>query len=230
MSVMHISKYQWILFDADDTLFHFDAFAGLKLLFSKYDVEFSHADFDHYQKVNKPLWIEYQNGIIDAKTLQTQRFVEWGMKLTVQPEQLNHGFLTAMADICEPLPGARALIDALVGKVNLGIITNGFTQLQQIRLQKTGMETAFSQVIISEQVGKAKPDKAIFDHAFERMGHPEKHQVLMVGDTLQSDILGGINAGIDTCWLNSAGVIADSNIQPHYQVGSLNELHQRLLP
>lgn len=152
------------------------------------------------------------------------------MKLTVQPEQLNHGFLTAMADICEPLPGARALIDALVGKVNLGIITNGFTQLQQIRLQKTGMETAFSQVIISEQVGKAKPDKAIFDHAFERMGHPEKHQVLMVGDTLQSDILGGINAGIDTCWLNSAGVIADSHIQPHYQVGSLNELHQRLLP
>ena len=225
---MHISKYQWILFDADETLFHFDAFAGLKLLFSKYNIAFNQSDFDHYQKVNKPLWVEYQNGTISAHTLQTQRFVEWGTKLAVKPEQLNHDFLMAMADICEPLPGAKALIDALVGKVNLGIITNGFTQLQQARLQKTGMDSAFSQVIISEQVGKAKPDKAIFDHAFEKMGQPQKHHILMVGDTLQSDILGGINAGVETCWLNANGQVNDANIQPHYQVSSLTELHQRL--
>ena len=225
---MHISKYQWILFDADETLFHFDAFAGLKLLFSKYNIAFNQSDFDHYQKVNKPLWVEYQNGTINAHTLQTQRFVEWGTKLAVNPEQLNHDFLMTMADICEPLPGAKVLIDALVGKVNLGIITNGFTQLQQARLQKTGMDSAFSQVIISEQVGKAKPDKAIFEHAFERMGQPKKNQVLMVGDTLQSDILGGINAGVDTCWLNANGLENDGDIQPHYQVSSLTELHQRL--
>ena len=114
---MHISKYQWILFDADETLFHFDAFAGLKLLFSKYNIAFNQSDFDHYQKVNKPLWVEYQNGTINAQTLQTQRFVEWGAKLAVKPEQLNHDFLMAMADICQPLPGAKALIDALIGKV-----------------------------------------------------------------------------------------------------------------
>ncbi|MCL1143538.1 pyrimidine 5'-nucleotidase [Shewanella gaetbuli] len=226
---MHISKYQWILFDADETLFHFDAFAGLKLLFSHYNVQFSEADYDHYQKVNKPLWVEYQNGTIDAKTLQTQRFDEWGQKLSVSPDALNHGFLMAMADICQPLPGAKSLIDSLKGKVKLGIITNGFTQLQQVRLQRTGLSNAFSQVIISEEVGKAKPDKAIFDYAFEKMGQPNKANVLMVGDTLQSDILGGLNAGVDTCWLNSANLVADDAILPHYQVNSLLELQQRLL-
>ena len=133
-----------------------------------------------------------------------------------------------MADICQPLPGARELVDSLTGKVNLGIITNGFTELQSIRLSRTGFQDAFSPVVISEQLGKAKPDVAIFNHAFSLMGDPDKHQVLMVGDNLHSDILGGINAGIDTCWLNHHGAEVSDDIAPSYQVSNLTELHQLL--
>ena len=79
---------QWdcILFDADDTLFHFDAYAGLQRLFAGYDVQFSDQDYSDYQAVNKPLWVDYQNGTITALQLQTQRFNHWSEKLSVAPE------------------------------------------------------------------------------------------------------------------------------------------------
>ncbi len=73
-------QYQWILFDADETLFHFDAFAGLKLMFSRFDIDFTLTDFEIYQRVNKPLWVDYQDGVINAAQLQTKRFIEWGRR------------------------------------------------------------------------------------------------------------------------------------------------------
>lgn len=183
-------KYQWILFDADETLFHFDAYQGLKLMFSRFNVEFSAQDFDHYQLVNKPLWVDYQDGKISATQLQNTRFEMWAEKLGVTATRLNSEFLLAMADICSLLPGARELVDALSGKVNMGIITNGFTELQTIRLERTGFKDIFSPLIISEQVGVAKPDVAIFEYAFNVMDNPPKEHILMVGDNLHSDIQG----------------------------------------
>ncbi|CNH50942.1 nucleotidase [Yersinia aldovae] len=222
-------KYQWILFDADETLFHFDAYQGLKLMFSRFNVAFSVQDFDYYQLVNQPLWVDYQNGKISAAELQNTRFEMWAEKLGVAATRLNSEFLLAMADICSLLPGARELVDALRGKVSMGIITNGFTELQTLRLERTGLQNIFSPLIISEQVGIAKPDVAIFEHAFSLMNHPPKERILMVGDNLHSDIQGGINAGIDTCWLNTHGAAADKNIAPRYQVSSLAELKTLLL-
>jgi 5'-nucleotidase len=221
--------YQWILFDADDTLFSFDAYAGLRQMFAGFDLEFSLDDFSFYQTINKPLWVDYQDGKISAKELQNNRFIPWSQKLGVSTQTLNSAFLTAMADICQPLPGARELIDGLTGKVNLGIITNGFTELQQIRLERTGFSGAFSPVVISEQIGQAKPHVSIFEHAFSLMGHPAKEGILMVGDNLHSDILGGINAGIDTCWLNHHGAATSNGITPRHQVASLTELKALLL-
>jgi len=217
-------KYKWILFDADDTLFHFDAFSGLQLMFSRYDVDFTQEDFAHYQSVNAPLWVDYQNGSITAKQLQHNRFQAWAEKLQVSAQTLNSEFISAMAEICTPLPGAKELLDSLHGKVKMGIVTNGFTALQEIRLQRTGFSGYFSSLTISEQVGVAKPDPEIFNYAFTTMGQPEKHEILMVGDNPHSDILGGLNAGIDTCWLNIAGLDHPENITPNYQVRSLTEL------
>lgn len=216
--------YEWILFDADETLFHFDAYAGLQRMFANYNVDFSPADFAQYQQVNKPLWVAYQDGKISARELQETRFTGWAKTLAVTPQQLNDAFLQAMAEICRLLPGAQALLDALLGKVKLGIITNGFTALQTIRLERTGLIDHFDLLVISEEVGVAKPDVAIFEHAFERMQRPDKHKIMMVGDNPHSDILGGINAGIHTCWYNPEGAEKPADITPHIEVRSLQEL------
>jgi len=221
-------KYQWILFDADETLFHFDAYKGLQLMFSRFDVDFSRDDFSHYQTVNLPLWVDYQDGKITATQLQNRRFQFWADKLAVTTQTLNSAFMTAMADICCLLPGAQALISALTGKVNMGIITNGFTELQRVRLEKTGLKDVFSPLVISEQVGIAKPDIGIFEHALTHMGDIQREQVLMVGDNPHSDILGGMNAGFDTCWLNSENSALPAGIKPSYQVTSLTQLQSLL--
>jgi len=224
-----LKDWDWILFDADDTLFHFDAFAGLQRLFQQYDVQFSRADYDDYQAINKPLWVDYQNGAISALQLQHQRFESWAAKLDVTAQDLNSGFLSAMAEICTPLVGAVDLLNALKGRVKMGIITNGFTALQQARLERTGFLGVFDLLVISEQVGYAKPHPAIFDYALTRMGNPARERVLMVGDNPDSDILGGINAGLATCWLNADGRAQPEGINPTWQVTSLKELQDKLV-
>jgi putative hydrolase of the HAD superfamily len=221
-------KYKWILFDADETLFHFDAYQGLRLMFSRFGITFTEQDFAKYQKINKPLWDDYQNGEISAAQLQNTRFEPWAQQLNLSTQVINSAFLTAMADICALLPGAKELLDSLKDRAQLGIITNGFTELQRVRLEHTGLQHLFSMLIISEQVGVAKPDRAIFDFAFSKMGFPDKAEILMVGDNPHSDILGGNNAGIDTCWLNSHGKPVPVGVKPSYQVTTLEELKQLL--
>ncbi|PKF77498.1 noncanonical pyrimidine nucleotidase, YjjG family [Vibrio sp. vnigr-6D03] len=222
-------KYSWVLFDADETLFSFDAYQGLQTMFSRLSVEFSREDFDEYQLVNKPLWVKYQDGEISAQQLQEDRFVAWGERLNVHPSELNRLFLDAMADICKPLPFVVEALEKISKHARLGIITNGFTQLQSIRLERTGLSHFFDHVIISEEVGTAKPDVAIFNVAIEKMGFPDKKQVLMVGDNPHSDVLGGLNAGIETCWLNVDEAPTPEGITPHYEVKCWKELQTLLL-
>ncbi len=86
----------------------------------------------------------------------------------------------------------------------MGIITNGFTSLQQTRLERTGLRDHFDLLIISEEVGVAKPDARIFDYALAQAGNPSRDRVLMVGDTAESDIRGGVNAGLATLLVECA--------------------------
>lgn len=134
-----------------------------------------------------------------------------------------------MAEICTPLEGALSLLNELKGKVKLGIITNGFTALQQARLERTGLKDHFDVLVISEQVGRAKPHIDIFNHALALMGNPDKTKVLMVGDNLDSDIIGGITAGLDTCWLNVDQRVLPEGIRPVYEVSSLSALAHLLV-
>lgn len=217
-------KYDHILFDADDTLFHFDAFAGLSQLFSRYQLHFDRSEFQRYQQVNLPLWQQYQAGQISATELQHRRFEPYAARLGVSALQLNQEFLMAMTTLCTLLPGARELLDFLKCKARLGIITNGFTAMQQARLEHCGVADLFDPLVISEQIGVAKPDPRIFQHAFAALGEPDKKRVLMVGDNPQSDVLGAQNAGIHSCWLNSMAMPLPDGIIPTYQIQSLFDL------
>lgn len=189
-------KWDWIFFDADETLFTFDSFTGLQRMFLDYSVTFTAEDFQDYQAVNKPLWVDYQNGAITSLQLQHGRFESWAERLKVEAGLLNDAFINAMAEICTPLPGAVSLLNAIRGNAKIGIITNGFSALQQVRL--------------------------------EQAGNPDRSRVLMVGDTAESDILGGINAGLATCWLNAHHREQPEGIAPTWTVSSLHELEQLL--
>lgn len=218
--------YEWILFDADDTLFHFDDFSGLQIMFEPLGVQFNKQDYEAYKVINKSLWTEYQNGEVTLQQLQHRRFDTWASKLQISHQTLSSAFIATMTEICVPLEGALSLLNTLKSKTKLGIITNGFAKSQQARIERTGLRNYFDLLVISEQVGVAKPHQGIFEHALAIMGNPSRKQVLMVGDNPSSDILGGINAGFDTCWLNVDNKPAPEGIKPHYQVSSLSELEK----
>ena len=221
-------KYQWVLFDADETLFHFDAYEGLRRMLEDFNISFTREDFAHYQKVNLPLWVDYQDGKISAQTLQETRFIALAEKAGITPHNMNQAFLNKMADVCYLLPGAQELLNYLKPRAKLGIITNGFTQLQEIRLEKNGLSDMFDILVISEEVGTAKPAPQIFEHAYRQMGEVDKSRVLMVGDNPDSDVLGGQNFGFDTCWLNHNAKPTPDTVSPVLEVKDLTELHHQL--
>ncbi len=222
-------KYEYILFDADETLFSFDNFAGIKRLMAKHGQSFTQDDFCIYQKYNKALWLRYQQNEIDAEHLQVERFVALAKQVGVSPQQLNDEFLDTMVEICEPLPGAIDLLNALKGKATLGVITNGLARMQHKRIEHTGLEGRFACLVISEEFGVPKPNIAIFEHTFALLGNPDKSKILMVGDTLSSDIVGGQNAGIDTCWLQHPNVPLPVDTHPTYHITHLQQLQTLLL-
>ena len=113
-------------------------------------------------------------------------------------------------------------------RYKLGIITNGFTELQQIRLERLGLHHHFDILITSEQVGHAKPHKAIFEAALDQANNPSLHRVLMVGDNPDSDIVGGMHAGLHTCWFNPNNRDTPNNIQPTYVINTYTELEKIL--
>lgn len=217
-------KYQWILFDADETLFSFRSFGGLQKVLARYGLEFNEQDYATFQAVNQRLWIAYQNQEIDAEGLQRQRFSRLAALTGEDPLKLNALLMEEMALLSLPLENTVATLQALQGKCKMGIITNGFNAMQQKRLDNTQTAPFFELLVVSENVGIAKPDKRIFEYAFAQMGNVDKRRILMVGDTLSSDIVGGQNAGIDTCWFNPHQKPNDSNVRPTYEIHSMLQL------
>jgi putative hydrolase of the HAD superfamily len=112
----------------------------------------------------------------------------------------------------------------LHGNYKLAIVTNGLKDVQNNRIRKSVIGEYIKDIIISEEVGISKPDPGIFEHAFNNIEQYDKSRVLMVGDSLSSDIQGGINFGIDTCWYNPHKTQNQTQISPSYEISNLMEL------
>ncbi|WKE67408.1 pyrimidine 5'-nucleotidase [Gallaecimonas kandeliae] len=216
-------QYQWVLFDADETLFRFDSQGGLKSLLARYGHEMTEQCYSDFQRKNLALWEQYHQGEIDMLALQKQRFAHFGERFGVKPVALNAQFQEAMVENSPPMDGAHELLLSLKGRARLGIISNGFKALQPGRLARAGWSEFFELVVTSEEAGVAKPDPAIFHFTFDKMDQkPEK--ALMVGDNPHADVAGGAGVGLDTCWFNRHGNPRPDGISPTYEVGSLLEL------
>jgi 2-haloacid dehalogenase len=106
----------------------------------------------------------------------------------------------------------------------LALATNGIAEVQRRRFSKSALKNFFKAVVISDEIGVAKPAAAFFEIVFARIGNPPKKSVLMVGDSLSSDIAGGAGFGIDTCWFNPSSCSNESSVKPTYEISDLTEL------
>ena len=195
--------YQWILFDLDDTLFDFPAAEALRAAFAHYSATLSTEMLADYQALNRALWEQYNAGEIDVQTLKQARFRDLAPQLGVAPLELNQRFMQAILERSQPLGGVQQTLQLLQGRVKMGIITNGFADIQHARLQQSGLAECFDFMLVSEELGVNKPDPRIFNAALARMPQIEAADVLMVGDNPQTDVAGAAGVGMETCWFNS---------------------------
>jgi putative hydrolase of the HAD superfamily len=128
------------------------------------------------------------------------------------------------------IDGAEEVLVKLRPDFGLAIITNGLKDVQRPRFARSSIGKYFDVLIISEEVGAAKPDPAIFDFAFELIGQPSRTEVLIIGDSLTSDMAGGAGYGIDTCWFNPTHLESDPNLNVNYEISDLRQLLNFLVP
>lgn len=226
--------YKIILFDADGTLYDFDkaALEALKSNFKKYKIEWKENTFEIYEEVNKKIWDDFENGLISTNEIKTIRFKKFFEVIGVENVDsiaFSKDYLDYLSQNNYLLQQAEEIIKWSSEKFKLAIITNGLASVQNPRFKNSELRKYFEHIIISEEIGFAKPKKEIFDYAFNKFNNPSKDSVIIIGDNLTSDIKGGIDYEIDTCWFNPEKKKTNNGIIPTYEISNLNELKKILL-
>lgn len=219
-------KYNALLFDADQTLLDFSLAEreGIRQVLAHWDVPFSEELLQLYVDSNKLAWHYYELGQMDKDRLTIFRFEEFFRRahLDFNADEWNRYYKLKLQNNGFLLPGARDLLDKLHGQAALYIVTNGIKTVQESRLRIAGIVPYFEKIFISEDLGAQKPSRLYFDKVFAQIPF-KPDETLIIGDSLSSDITGGINYGIDTCFVNWNGISPDG-IQPTYTVRDYNEL------
>lgn len=221
------SKYSWLLFDLDDTLLDYNETERHALIsaFEAQNIELTDDHRESYRVINKSLWNRLESGELEVDDIRTRRFelLADEASLSIDAGRMSEDYLDAFSSRHFVTEGAVELLQECAEKVNMALVTNGIRQTQLRRMRETGLDNYFSHIVTSEDAGAAKPDVRFFEYLVSRIDFYDKSRMLIIGDNLSSDILGGINFGIDSCWYNPFGKEADA-VQPTFQIGTLWEL------
>lgn len=223
-----MSKYRWIVFDADGTLFDYEQseLNALSKTFDDHGLGFDTAVHWAFAEINRSLWKDFEQGRVSAEQLRIRRFERLAAELDFRMDAavFSSQYLLNLGLERNLLPGASEVVEGLSQDFGLMLATNGFAEVQRRRFASSSIRPFFDGVVISEEIGFAKPDPNYFVEVFSRLGNPDKAEVLMVGDSLSSDIAGGSGFGIDTCWFNPSGGPNDRLVEPTYEIGQLEEV------
>ncbi|MCR5484701.1 MAG: YjjG family noncanonical pyrimidine nucleotidase [Clostridiales bacterium] len=205
-----MDRYTSILFDADDTLLDFDAAerAAFKMTCEKFGVEYSDGLLSLYSSINLSLWKKFERREIQKSDILKRRFAELFSEAGISGDCAVFGseYISFLAKCAFKIEGADDICRLLTERgYVLYIITNGSERVQSSRMELCGLKKYFSGIFISEKTGAGKPDKRFFDYVLNNIGEKNKYKILVVGDSPTSDIKGGADSGLDTCYLNKKG-------------------------
>ncbi len=228
-----LNEIDWILFDADHTLFDFDRSSKQALTdeLEVHGTRLSEEQYQDYFVINRECWRQYERGQISRETLATLRFERFFEKYGITGidcTEFNRQYLDRLPGYPFMMDTALDTLAATHQKVRLGLITNGLKEVQRPRLRASGLDRYFDCIVVSGEIGLAKPDPAYFQYAYDLMGMPEKERVLVVGDSLFADIYGAMQFGFKACWFNSDERSDDIGVGPDYVATSHKELRNLL--
>ncbi len=217
-----------ILIDLDNTLIDFNECARHSIInsFKKHGFTYTENVFDTFITENVKIWKRLEKGEIDKPFLRANR---WNIILgklgidfdgTIIEEEFENG----VAKHAFPVDGAYELLDYLSEKYDLYVVSNGFRFVQESRVKIGGFDKYFKELFLSEDIGIQKPDVRFFDYCYEKIGHPPKEDLILIGDSLSADIKGGNNFNIETIWFNINNAPHNPEIKATYTVNKLSEI------
>lgn len=217
-----------IFFDLDNTLLDFDRAeaVALRRALTEAGAPADPAVLDRYHVINRRQWELLEDGVLTREQVLVGRFAllfeELGLAL--DPEKTCERYETYLGEGHWFIPGAPELLAELFPRYDLYLASNGAACVQHSRMKSADLARWFKGIFISQEVGADKPRREFFDRAFASIPDFSRETALMVGDSLTSDIRGGRNAGIRTCWFNRSGEAPRQDIRPDYIITDLAQL------
>lgn len=220
--------FEFVFWDLDDTLLDFKTCEqeALRAALRLNGIEMTDHLLSRYSAINDSKWKLFERGEITRRDVQLTRFVdffrEFGYEISVP--DFNDLYLEQLGLQAIEFPGIHDILSALQGHYQQFIASNGVERVMRSRMAIAGLNPYFVKAFSSEFMGVQKPDKAFFDACFAQIPNFDPKKAIIIGDSLSSDIRGGINAGIATCWFNPKGKALPEGIQPDYEIRSLEEV------
>ena len=216
-----------VLLDLDNTILDFDTAErhALSRAFTMLGVAYDDALLKRYNQLNIRHWEMLEDGILTREEVLVKRFEalyrEKGIEADADRTQALYESLLAEGHWF--MPGAEELLEALTGKYRLFLCSNGSALVQEGRIKSAGIAPYFERIFVSEHMGANKPEKKYFDVCFAQIPDFDRQKTVMLGDSLTSDIRGGVNAGVKTCWFNPKGKPNPGAVLPDYEIRALDE-------
>lgn len=217
-----------VLFDLDDTLFDFHKAEKIALTKTLvyFGIDPTEETLALYSTINAAHWKRLELGEISREEVKVGRYRELFKTIGVEcdPVKATAYYESMLAIGHYFMPGAPELLEELYGKYRLYIVSNGTAKVQEGRIGSSGIAKYMDGIFISQILDANKPDKQFFDICFAEIPDFLLSETVIIGDSLSSDIKGGINAGITTVWFNPKGIENDSDIKPDYTINELSEV------
>ncbi len=224
--------YKFVFLDTDDTILDFlkTERVAITRCFQRFGLTPTDALIRRYSAINQSEWERLERGETTREQVLVDRFKRLFAELgtDIDPYAFEDCYQRLLGEGHIFVEGAEDILAYLAPKYHLFIASNGVAITQDTRLASAGIVPYFDQIFISERTGHHKPEKAYFDYCFARIPNFRREEAIIVGDSLSSDIQGGKNAGIATCWFNYRGKPARPEIQPDYTIYTLAELKKIL--
>lgn len=221
-------RYDVLIFDLDDTLLDFGMTEhnAFRLLFEEYGLPNGLNDYlGSYKSISKILWDDLENGRTTLTELKVERFKRLFIEhaLDIDPVLFGQKYIENLGKEVHMIEGVEEMF-ASIKDLRIALLTNGFKDAQHARVNGSALKNLFEIIITSEETGFQKPQKEIFSYALEKLQISDPTRVLMIGDSLTSDIQGGNNFGIDTCWFNPTKKLNVTDIQPTFEIHTWTKL------
>lgn len=225
---------QVILWDIDATLLDFLAAeeAAIRFCFKKHGLGICTDEMlARYSVINRRYWEMLERGEMSKSDILINRFKDFfaseGIETNCEKE-FNDSYQVALGDTICFRDNGYELVKKLQGKYRQFVVTNGTYVAQERKLRKSGIGALVEEAFISDLIGYEKPSMEFFNHVFEKIGQYDKNEVLIIGDSLTSDMQGGNNAGIVCCWYNPNHVENNKNVRIDYEIDHLWQLEEIL--